>query len=216
MAGDRGRELREARVEALAAGVDGRVGLRVERIARGEDAAQVVHGAGVAVHRAKIALRDDTRHVLLGRRLDPHGAAMDEQQVVRVGIGDDAAACRQHERLFAADHVLEATALDAPETRLAVQHEDFGQRQRGLALDLAIQLDERIAQLLREGGAERRLAGAAQPRERDVRPARGLVLAEIAHQAKDDVLEPMRWQALEEAPDEPLFDRRFVAARRDR
>ena len=27
-----------------------------------------------------------------------------------------------------------------------------------------------------------------------------------------DVLEPMRRQALEEAPDEPLFDRRFVAA----
>ena len=36
--------------------------------------------------------------------------------------------------------------------------------------------------------------------------------ASFAHQAKDDVLEPMRRQALEEAPDEPLFDRRFVAA----
>src|SRR3712207_7392236 len=51
----------------LSRGVDGCVRLGVERRAAGEGAAEVFHGLLVAGHRALVALRDDPRHVLLGR-----------------------------------------------------------------------------------------------------------------------------------------------------
>ena len=63
------------------------------------------------------------------------------------------------------------------------------------------------AQLLRERAAERRLAGAAQADQRDPLLARRLLVAEIAHQAEHDVLEPMLGQAVEKAPDQALLDR---------
>ena len=67
--------------------------------------------------------------------------------------------------------------------------------------------------LVASAAAERRLAGAAQADERDALLARGFFVAEVAHQAEHDVLEPMLGQALEEAADQPLLDRVLAADR---
>ena len=109
------------------------------------------------------------------------------------------------------DDALEAAALDAPVARLPVEQEHLGQADAGLALDLAVELDERAAAVLRERRAERRLAGAAQADERDALLARRFFVAEVAHQAEHDVLEPMLGQALEEAADQPLLDGALAA-----
>ena len=114
---------------------------------------------------------------------------------------------RHHHLRLAADQALEAPALDAPISRLAVEQEDLGQADARLALDLAVELDERLAQFGGERASERGLAGAAQADERDALAPRRGFLAVVAHQPEDDVLEPVRRQAVEEAADQPLFDR---------
>ena len=184
--------------------------MRYSGIARLENARQVFHRLGVALHRPEVALRDHARHVLVGRRLHPDRVAVEQQQVVRLGLGDDAAADGHHHLGVRLDDAFEAAALDAAVARLPVEEEDLGQADAGLALDLAVELDEGAAAVFRERRAERRLAGAAQADERDPLLARGLFVAEVAHQAEHDVLEAMLGQALEEAADQPLLDRALL------
>ena len=120
---------------------------------------------------------------------------------------------RHHHLRLAADQPFEAPPLDAPISRLAVEQEDFGQADARLALDLAIELDERLSELGGERAAERRLAGAAQTDERHALASRGGFLAVVAHQPKHDVFQPVRRQAIEEAADQPLLDRSPRAGR---
>ena len=122
-------------------------------------------------HRAEIALRDDARHVLLRLGLHPDGETAVEQQVERLRLGHDAAADRHDQPVVGFDHPLEAAALDAAITGLPVEHEQFRQADRCLALDFAIEFDERPVQLARQRVPQRRLAGTAQPDQRD--PRRG-------------------------------------------
>ena len=83
------------------------------------------------------------------------------------GLGDDAAAGRDHGAVVAFQHRLERAPFIAAIGRLAVEIENLAQRRAGDALDLAVEFDEWHAELLRQHRAERRFAGAAQPDQRD-------------------------------------------------
>ena len=63
-----------------------RIGLGVERrCARRGSACRSSIASRIARHRPEVALRDDAAHVLVGRRLQPDGEAVREQQVERRG-----------------------------------------------------------------------------------------------------------------------------------
>src|SRR5204863_7643463 len=97
-------------------------------------------------------------------------------------VGDNAAAGHNHRAVLLADHALEHAALDAPVGRNAVERDNFVERQSGIAAHLAIELDERKLELLREHRAEGRLAGATPSNEREAPAAQRLLVTEIAHQ----------------------------------
>ncbi len=210
LAGDRARELVEARFGAAVGGIDRDVGLAVELLAAGEDATQVVHGFAIAGHRPVVALRDNARHVLLRGRLQPDGVAGREQQVIGPRLRHEAPAGGDHAALVALEHALERAALVAAVARLAVQQEDLVQAGAGLGLDFVVELDEWHAEAPREPAAQGGLAGAAQPDERDAILAVAVLRAELAHQPLADIRELGRGQALEKLLDQRELDRLAV------
>src|SRR6185369_16851054 len=86
--GDGSAKLHQALLRSFARRVERGVGLSVQRLAGVENAFEVGHRLGIALHRAEIALGDDTRHVLVRRCLYPDGEAMLQQEVVRVRLRD--------------------------------------------------------------------------------------------------------------------------------
>ena len=66
-----------------------------------------------------------------------------------------------------AQHVVERVTLGAAESLLAEHVEEFAQGGAAAPFDLAVEFDEGNAKLLREQGAECRLAAAAQTDQRD-------------------------------------------------
>ena len=95
---------------------------------------------------------------------DRHGPAAQRPSDL-VGA-DGAAAERDHGGGRRAERVERLLRLAQPERRLAAGLED--PRDRLLPLDLAVDVDERPSELLRERGAERRLAGAHEADQCDV------------------------------------------------
>src|SRR5215471_15095288 len=199
-------QLAQALLGTLARGVERRVGLAVQRLARLEDLGQVLHRLGMALHRTKVALRNDARHVLAGCCLHPNGQAILQEQIEGLRLGDEAATDRHHHFRMRLERATETPTFDPPVTGLSVEQKDFRQADSRFALDLAIELDERNAPILGERRAQGRLARAAQSDQRDAFLARCLLEAEFAHQAEDDVLEAMLGQSVQEAPYQSLFD----------
>src|SRR3954451_3075082 len=155
MSRDRRAQRSKARLHRLARRVDHRVRLAVERLAAGEDAAQIRHRLFVLGHRPCVALRQDPAHMLGRRCLEQYGEAGGEQQIERAGLGDEAAPGGDDAILVALDRRLEAASLEAAKGGLAVKVEDLAERQAGFALDLAVELDEWHAAALGEAAAER-------------------------------------------------------------
>src|SRR4030095_11787896 len=100
-----------------------------------------------------------------------------------------------------------ATPLDPSIAGLPVEQENLRQAHGGFAFDLAVELHEGRAVVLRERRAERAFAGAAQPDQRDALLARRLLVAEFAQQSRDDVMETVFRQSVEETPDQSLLGR---------
>src|SRR5258706_12341750 len=192
----------ETLLGALADGVQREVGFPVERFTRIEDPIEILHGFGVALHRPKVALRDDPRHVLRRRCLDPHGETIRQQQIECLRLGADAAPDRHDDLLAALDDALEAAALDAAVARLAVEREYFAQADSGVAFDLAIEFHERQSQLVRKRTAQRRLAPPPQSHQPQASLARGGLWPEVAHQPEHDILELAFRKVVEEAADQ--------------
>src|SRR5437764_7125784 len=135
---------------------------------------------------------------------------MGEQQIVGFRFGDDAASDGDHDLPVALDDALETPALDAAVTGLTVEREHFAQADAGVALDLAIELDERPAQIFRQRVAEGRLTCAAQSYQRQTSLACGRLRSDVAHQPEHDVFELALRQLVEKAPDQSLLDRTFL------
>ena len=108
----------------------------------------------------------DAEPCLLGVDLhqDRHGAIA--QRLPDLVGADGAAAERDHRRARRVEGVAGVLRLAEAERGLAAGHEDL--RDRLLPLDLAVDVDERPPELLRERGAERRLARAHEADQRDV------------------------------------------------
>ena len=173
-----GPQARERLLDRAAAGLEHLVRLGIERGPALEDAAQVVHRlaiAGVAGHRAGVALREHAAHVLLRRRPHPHGVALGEQQAEGRRVGDDAARRRDDGLREAPDRLLERALLVAPIGCRPVERMDLGEAAAGDRFDAAVQLDERHLPALGEQAAEGALAGAAQADQRDPLAPRRLV-----------------------------------------
>jgi len=100
--------------------------------------------------------------------------------------------------------------FDAVVACLPIKRKYFTQVDAGVALDLAIQFQERKAKLARKRAAQCRLAGAAQPDQSHTPLSMGSFLAEFAHETEYHVLELPFVQLFEKAANQPLLDRSFV------
>src|SRR5208337_1566716 len=144
-----------------------------------EDALQVVHGLAVIGHGTQVALGHDALHVVLGRRLEPHAVAGGKDALESGRLRNQAAARGQHKTRVSGDDVVEAAALQAPKSALAVKFEDHAQRNPGLLFDQPVKLEEWNVALLRQFRAERRFSCATQSDERDA-----LVTSRLVHSAE--------------------------------
>jgi hypothetical protein len=115
----------------------------------------------------KVALGHHAAHVLGGRGLQPDDVGAVEQLSERLVVRHDPAGGRDHGGVAFRNEARQAVALVAAERTLAINLEQRRDRRAVLALDHLVDLDEREAELLGEARAERRLAGAAQPDQRD-------------------------------------------------
>src|SRR6266496_2071620 len=161
------QQLAKALLRRLAGGVENEVRLGIERLAARQNRNEIVHGPIVVGHWAQVALLDDAPHMFLGIGLEPHGPAARGQQLERARLGDKAAAGRQHEARLALQHRFERGALVAAKHLLAEQLEQLAQADPALSLDLAVELDERHAQVRREPAAQRGLPRSAQTNQRN-------------------------------------------------
>src|SRR5215470_11350949 len=186
LGGHRLAQFRQALLDRLSRGVHDDVRLSVEHRAALEYAPQILHRLVVPGHGARVALRDDARHVLLGCRLQPHREARRQEKLVRPGLRNYASPGGDDGALVLLEHLLQAAALVAPVSRLPVEQEDLRQARARLALDLPVELDEGHAERLGELRAQRGLSGAAKPDERD--PLQALVarVAVVTHQLQAD------------------------------
>jgi hypothetical protein len=109
--------------------------------------------------------------VLLRLGLQPDGVERRQHQIEGQGLGDDAAAGRQHHQFPARQQLPERGLLHAAETLLAVQGDDLGHRQPVLSLDLLVELDKAPADLIRQqlGG----FAGAVSAGQGDAGESEG-------------------------------------------
>jgi hypothetical protein len=112
-----------------------------------------------------------------------------------------------------ADQPLQAAALDAPVSGLAVEQEYLGQADARFPLDLAVELDEGSASSAAKCISQRALASAAQSDEREPLAARRGFFAVVAHKPEHDVFETVRRQPIQKPADEAFLDRGLHADR---
>ena len=165
-------------LHGVARGVEFGLGAGIVGAARLEDRHQIGHrclrtGLAVLRHRPEIALRHHAAHMIFGPRLDPNGVGAAQQQRVGLGIRDDAAGGGDDRGLMRGDDTIERAALLAAERSGAGHLDQVGNAGAVILLDDAIELDEGPAEMLREHPPERRLAGAAQPDQRNAPGAIG-------------------------------------------
>jgi hypothetical protein len=108
---DRGDQGGDRFLDAAPCCIQLNIGPDVERVATGEDRAQIVHRAAVVLHRPQVALVDDSLHVCLRCRFYPNRQAGIEQPLKRGGFGDDPAAGRDHHPRIRFDHAVQHAAL---------------------------------------------------------------------------------------------------------
>ena len=96
-----------------------------------------------------------------------------QKQRVGFGVRDDAAGGRDHRRIVLVDDAFEAGALVAAEGREPGHLDQIGNARAVVLLDQAVELDEGAGELIGKTPSQRRLAGAAQPDERDAPRAVG-------------------------------------------
>src|ERR1700751_2132621 len=134
----------------LSGGVEDGVGLTVEGFAAVKNAEKIAHGLAALRHGTAVALFDDAGHVVFRFGAQPNREAGTKQPIVVTGIGDDAAAGGENKAAMALEYAGESNAFQAAIAGLAVEIEDNRQREAGVALDLAIEFDERTLQALGE------------------------------------------------------------------
>src|SRR5262249_56013204 len=88
-------------------------------------------------------------------------------EIVRCRLGDQAAACGDHNSVETLHDDLKALALEPPEHSLSVGSKNFGELHSAGALYLAIQFDERHIKRLGRALSERGFPGTAQADERN-------------------------------------------------
>ena len=153
-------------------------------------------------------MRDDAAHMLFRRGLDPNRKAAREELVIGFGLGDDAAASRQHKFRMAVEHTVQGTALGPPVSGLAGQGENLAERQPEIPLDLGVKLDERHVEMTRQTAAQRRFAGAAQPDQRYAPlPRLKVGRGEMRVEQRPRLAEPVLRQAAQKLDDPPQFGR---------
>src|SRR5215468_150076 len=185
--------------QGLGGGVEGGVGLTVEGFAAVKNAAKIAHGLAALRHGTAVTLFDDAGHVVFGFGAEPYREAGTKQSIVVTGIGDDAAAGGENKAALALEDAVESDALEATIAGLAVEIENDGQREAGVALDLAVEFDERALQALGEQRTQSGFSGSAQAGERDAgAPQRGGRAAEFLEEQLVRVIEISRRQFFQE------------------
>src|SRR5262249_12944061 len=137
--------------------------------------------------------------VLSRRCLEPHSEAVVQEQLIGLRLRNDAASDAQHDVVLVCDDTLQASALQIAIARLTVEHEDFGKRHAGFALDLAIELDELPAHSFCQCAPERGLSGTTQTDERDSHPADALIGAELRSEPSQDIPQTVLRQGVDKA-----------------
>jgi hypothetical protein len=197
--GDQAEEALDRMFQGLVGGIEDGIGLAVLCFAAVKDAAKVAHGLAALRHGAAITLFDDAGHVVFGFGAEPDREAGAEQAIVVAGIGDDAAAGGENEAAVAFEDAVECDALEATIASLTVEIENDGQREAGVALDLAVEFDERALQFLGEQRPQSGFSGSAQAGKRDAgAPQRGGRAAEFLEEQLVRVIEISRRQFFQE------------------